>query len=408
MRRPRMRASELQFRCLGCVVATFLFVSVFALSLRAPSPSLVELDDWADDGPPTAIVAPVVSSECDGFGLSSPLPPAPPGALSLFSLGDWGVRGMAVGSDAQLAVAWGMTCAAQREAPRAVFTLGDNFYGNGVSSVDDPQFEFKWTRVYTDQALAVPWYPTLGDHDQCGDVDAQVQFSKKDERWQMPSAYYEKTFAFDGGVVSVIFVDWVRLEGRFSETSKDRRFGDLLREDQAGKATSNKHWEWLRETLSTENPTWRVVVGHRPVISVAARSARDALEFPAEARTRKALRELMEKTGVDLWINGHDHTVQVACSGTEKSKTYFVTAGVGGYDLHELSPRNDWPAETEFADSTFHGFQAHRFTKDTITTHFLDEKAEVRHTFVIDKHTTKCPTGVSTKATVDNNAAGGL
>ncbi len=106
MRRPRMRASELQFRCLGCVVATVLFVSVFALSLRAPSPSLVGLDDWADEGPPTAIVAPVVSSECDGFGLSSPLPPAPPGALSLFSLGDWGVRGMTVGSDAQLAVAW--------------------------------------------------------------------------------------------------------------------------------------------------------------------------------------------------------------------------------------------------------------------------------------------------------------
>jgi hypothetical protein len=49
-----------------------------------------------------------------------------------------------------------------------------------------------------------------------------------------------------------------------------------------------------------------------------------------------------------------------------------------------------------------------RFTKDTITTHFLDEKADVRHTFVIDKHTTKCPTGLSTKATVDNNAAGGL
>lgn len=405
MRRPRMRASELNFRCIGSVFVAFLFASVLALSLRAPSGSLVEVDDWMDDGPPIAIV---VTPECAGFGSTVPLPQAPPGALSLFSLGDWGVRDMGVGSDAQLAVAKGMKCAAQRSAPRAVFSLGDQFYGNGVSSVDDPQFEFKWTSVYTDPALDVPWYPALGDHDQCGDVEAQVQFSKVHERWQMPSAYYEKIFGFAGGDVQLVVVDWVRLEGMFADSPQDRRFGDLLRDDQAGKETSDRHWEWLRETLRNGNPTWRVVVGHRPVISVAERSARDDLLFPAEARTRLALRELMESTGVDLWINGHDHTVQVACSETGHSKTHFVTAGVGGYDLHELLPRNEWAPETAYADYTFHGFQAHRFTADTITTHFLDDSADVRHTFVIDKHTTMCPKAVSTKTAVDNNAAEAL
>ena len=78
-----------------------------------------------------------------------------------------------------MAVARGMKCAARAAPVSAVFTLGDNFYGNGVVSVDDAQFEFKWASVYADAALDVPWYPALGDHDQCGDVDAQVACSRR-------------------------------------------------------------------------------------------------------------------------------------------------------------------------------------------------------------------------------------
>lgn len=395
----------MQFRCVGTIVVTFLFATVLTLSLHSPSPS--HSDDYGDA--PIAKERDVVSDECVGFGQSSPLPPAASGALILFSLGDWGVRGMRVGSDAQMAVAKSMKCAARSAKPSAVFTLGDNFYGNGVSSVDDPQFEFKWSSVYTDHALDVPWYPALGDHDQCGDVEAQVQYSARHERWQMPSAYYEKVFELEGGGrVQVVVVDWVRLEGAFSENAEDRRFGNLLREEQAGKATSQKHWEWLRETLQKGNPTWRVVVGHRPLISVSVRSARDDAHFPAESRTREALREAMETFKVDLWINGHDHTVQVACSETSSGTTHFVTAGVGGYDLHELAPREEWPLEMAFAESRWHGFASHGFTAETVTTHFLDERAEVRRTFVIDKHAAQCPGRGTTQATLDTNVARGV
>ena len=404
MRRSRMRASELQFRCVGTVVAAILFATLLTLSLHSPSE---DADVFADDYRHHALRV-VEDGQCAGFGHLNPLPPAPPGALSLFSLGDWGVRGLDVGSDAQMAVARGMKCAARAAPVSAVFTLGDNFYGDCVTSVDDPQFEFKWASVYADAALDVPWYPALGDHDQCGDVDAQVRFSERHQRWRMPAAYYEETFAFDGGDAQFVFVDWVRLEGAFSQSPEDRRFGERLREDQAGTTTSEEHWEWLRQALGRGDPTWRVVVGHRPVISVSARSARDDAAFPAEARTRDALREVMETFGVDLWINGHDHTVQVACSETPKGATHFVTAGVGGYDLHELLPSAEWPEEMAFADASFHGFAAHRFTADAITTHFLDERAEVRHSFVIDKRSKTClGQGASTKANVYDNIASG-
>ena len=46
---------------------------------------------------------------CDGLGVSRPLPPAPFGALSFFTIGDWGVRGMKVGGESQMSVARGMS-----------------------------------------------------------------------------------------------------------------------------------------------------------------------------------------------------------------------------------------------------------------------------------------------------------
>jgi len=40
---------------------------------------------------------------------------------------------------------------------------GDNFYENGVDSVDDPLWNTRYCSVYTDPALLdVPWYAILG------------------------------------------------------------------------------------------------------------------------------------------------------------------------------------------------------------------------------------------------------
>ena len=80
----------------------------------------------------------------------------------------------------------------------------------------------------------------------------------------------------------------------------------------------------------------------------------------------------MEASKVDLWINGHDHTAQVACSNADGAVTRFVTAGVGGYDLHALVDSSRWHPETVYANNTYHGFTAHRITPNAITTYFLD------------------------------------
>jgi hypothetical protein len=67
------------------------------------------------------------------------------------------------------------------------------------------------------------------------------------------------------------------------------------------------------------------------------------------------------------------------------STTTFATAGIGGYDLHALRPREEWPAETFYADGSYHGFAAHTVTAEEIVSYFLDETGEVRHEFVVRK-----------------------
>jgi hypothetical protein len=50
--------------------------------------------------------------------------------------------------------------------------------------------------------------------------------------------------------------------------------------------------------------TWRMVAGHRPVISGSARFVRDAVAFPVEGRFRAAMQQLMAKYQVDVYLDG--------------------------------------------------------------------------------------------------------
>ena len=95
----------------------------------------------------------------------------PPKALSFLVLGDWG-RG---GADLQREVAGQMAKAAASYGAQFVISTGDNFYEAGVASVNSPQWRKSFEDIYTQPELQVPWYPTVGNHDHRGNVQAQVE-----------------------------------------------------------------------------------------------------------------------------------------------------------------------------------------------------------------------------------------
>ena len=45
-----------------------------------------------------------------------------------------------------------------------MISVGDNFYEDGVSSVDDSQRRTSFEGVYAVPAVQVPWYSLLGNH----------------------------------------------------------------------------------------------------------------------------------------------------------------------------------------------------------------------------------------------------
>ncbi len=90
----------------------------------------------------------------------------------------------------QLSVATEFTAAAELLKPHFILSTGDQFYGFGVTSVSDPQFQDKFERIYTSKALMVPWYLTAGNHDCLGNMTALVDYSTISSRWHMPGRWF--------------------------------------------------------------------------------------------------------------------------------------------------------------------------------------------------------------------------
>ena len=75
-------------------------------------------------------------------------------AFSFLSIGDWGDS-----------AAKEVSPAMGKFSPDFVLALGDNFYDDGVSGVEDPQFKDKFEDTFTAPSLQVPWYVCAGNHD---------------------------------------------------------------------------------------------------------------------------------------------------------------------------------------------------------------------------------------------------
>jgi tartrate-resistant acid phosphatase type 5 len=258
--------------------------------------------------------------------------------LNLLAVGDWGSPGVAP-------VAKAMGEWAIEMAPRAVISTGDNFYPSGVKGVDDPQWKTSFEDVFAAPGLACPWHVVLGNHDHEGSIEAQIAYTATSSRWRMPARYFSWSEILpDGGLADFFFIDTTPVyDGTHGFRTIFQPLEDFVAEQFA----------WLEGELATSRADWKIVVGHHPLFSGGVHGASWGLI--------RYLKPMMEKHGVRIYLNGHDHDLEhIAVGGI-----HYLTCGGGA------EPREIEAAEGSLFSRSTLGFMAVTLTKAAFAFSFV-------------------------------------
>ena len=291
------------------------------------------------------------------------------------------------GSPAQLAVGRAMVevCAA-RGCDFAVM-LGDNFYPSGVSSADDPQFFSKFEQPY--QALKIPFFVALGNHDNGGAGDQnqlgdhEVEYAHKADRpsqkWHMPARYYRFTapLGSDAPLAEFFALD----------STPVAPFREDSREAWKPQTYGAAEFAWLHDALADSRARWKIVFAHHPYISNGGHGSAGrylsltrtaASDFADGALWKHLLEENVCAAGVDLMLQGHDHDLEWLKPTPACGKTQFITSGAGGA---ELTPFFGFREPTFWQREGRYGFFwiSIRESQMTVAAYVLDAELRLPH-----------------------------
>jgi tartrate-resistant acid phosphatase type 5 len=228
--------------------------------------------------------------------------------LNFVLIGDWGRNG----HDEQRDVAVQMGKTARAFGSEYTVSVGDNFYENGVTAVDDPQWQSSFEQIYTAPALQSPWKIVLGNHDYRGNVQAQLDYSKTSPRWRLPARYYTETVTLPDGARAAFY---------YLDTSPfiKKYYGSNVHVDGQD---SQAQLDWLEAQLAASKAQWNIVIGHHPIYT--AQAASDGYEHDMPDMIAR-LNPILQKHAVPIYICGHDHLLQ----SVQMDHITYVVTGAG-------------------------------------------------------------------------------
>jgi predicted phosphodiesterase len=190
---------------------------------------------------------------------------------SFITFGDWGKNT----SDFRRSAQWLDTT-----KPEFVVLLGDNFYENGVSSVNDE----KWKLFDHIEPASPIFYAVLGNHDYRQSVTPQLMYHTVSEKWHMPSQYYYQHLWVGGARICGVFLD----THKFDSSQRDWAIGIL------------------QSPECNRNDTYRMVFTHYPIRTVG-------IFFNSKEvnHLQRTLRPVLEENRVHAYIAGHEHDMQL-------------------------------------------------------------------------------------------------
>ncbi|WP_412468495.1 purple acid phosphatase family protein [Pedobacter sp. KLB.chiD] len=285
-------------------------------------------------------------------------------ALNFIAMGDWGRNG----ADHQKQVAKQMGITAAEVKANFIISTGDNFYPSGVISAQDPSFKYSFEDIYTDFSLQWDWYPVLGNHDYKSNPDAQVDYSKISRRWKMPARYYTRKFPINGDPNSRVLFVFIDTNPLIPEFYNNAEYGPNVK----GQDTTTQK-RWLAKTLADTDPSikWKIVVGHHPIYTGGSRT--EAYDTKA---VRNSLKSTLEKYGVDVYLTGHEHSMQYI---KPAGKTHYFISG----SASEKTPVK-LIADAEMVASEY-GFMLFSLSYNQLRVQAINDQGEVIYNTLIKK-----------------------
>lgn len=184
--------------------------------------------------------------------------------------------------------------------PNLVLHTGDVVYPRGA----DCFYQSRFYQPYQNLISAVPFYPTLGNHD-LKSQQGKAYFTT----FALPAnnpEQSERFYSFDAGSVHFVSLD-----------------SELYHGD--GDVTAQQQKSWLEHDLASTKQPWKVVYLHRPLYSSG--------EHGGDSTIRDDLAPVFAKYHVNVVFAGHDHDYERfhPIDGV----TYIVTGG-GGQELYHV------------------------------------------------------------------------
>ncbi len=235
------------------------------------------------------------SEDCNSSDFVHPSREAGIRYLDFIAVGDTGN-----GDDKQRAVADAMADYAAGHNVSFTLLLGDNFYPDGVESVTDSKFRTHFEEIYHQPSLNIPFYVVAGNHDYKGSVQAQLDYVHHSERWLMPDLYFTFTVTYDSDQTVQFFA---------LDTNPIATWRNV-----------DEQLAWLENELDKSTARWKIVYGHHPIYSNGLHGN--------NTRMMNWVFPLLEQYGVDLYVSGHDHDMQIL-KPVSGSDLYFTVSGAG-------------------------------------------------------------------------------
>jgi hypothetical protein len=235
-------------------------------------------------------------------------------------------------------------------------TGGDNFQIKGVQSIKDPLWLSSFENIYTQTSSRRDWYPSLGNHDHAGNVQAQIDYSKISLRWKMPANYYTLVKSGDSVSVRLVILDTQPLVMAFKGSNPDYSLKD-----------AKKQLAWTDSVLTVATEQWVVVVGHHPVYSAhpTRGNSKELVEY---------LNPVLNKHNVDFYIGSHDHIFQHLKDPKSKID-YFVNTAAS-----EVRPAST--NEMTIFSASSPGFSICSATKTSLSMYFIDIEGKAIYHYV--------------------------